>query len=115
MKIFLSYGHDENYELVKRIRADLEKNGHDCWIDADRIKGGDDWRRSITDGILNIPDNRQLRFYAAIDVEDAAIEPQHISNMMGAGLRTMARCLPQFMAICFGGKTAEEALEIEPE
>lgn len=62
-----------------------------------------------------IPDDRVLRFYAAIDVEEAALELRHISNLMGAGLRTMERRLPQFMAICFGGKTAEEALEIEPE
>ena len=62
-----------------------------------------------------ISDDRVLRYYAAIDVEEAALEPRHISNLMGAGLRTMERRLPQFMAICFGGKTAEEALEIEPE
>jgi len=62
-----------------------------------------------------IPSKKVLRFYAAIDVEEAALEPRHISNLMGAGLRTMERRLPQFMAICFGGKTAEEALEIEPE
>lgn len=62
-----------------------------------------------------IPDERVLRFYAAIDVEDAALEIQHLSNLLGAGLRTMEARLPQFMAICFGGKTAVEALEIEPE
>lgn len=62
-----------------------------------------------------IPDDRQLRFHAAIDVEEAALEPRHISNLIGAGLRTMERRLPQFMAICFGGKTAEEAMEIETE
>ncbi len=38
-----------------------------------------------------------------------------IANMVGSGLRTLEYRLPQFMAICFGGKTAEEALEIEPE
>jgi hypothetical protein len=29
MRIFLSYGHDNNEELVRRIKADLEKRGHD--------------------------------------------------------------------------------------
>jgi len=51
MRIFLSYGHDTNEELVRRIKADLEDRGHDVWFDKSEIKFGDDWRRSITDGI----------------------------------------------------------------
>ena len=51
MNIFLSYGHDRNAELVQRIKADLEAAGHRVWIDADKIKGGDDWRRSIVEGL----------------------------------------------------------------
>jgi hypothetical protein len=51
MRIFLSYGHDHNEELVRRIRADLEKRGHDVWFDKSEIKMGDEWRRSITEGI----------------------------------------------------------------
>ena len=62
-----------------------------------------------------ITEDRQLRYYAAIDVDEAAFDTQHISNLIGAGLRTMKYRLPQFMAICFGGKSAEEAMEIEPE
>lgn len=62
-----------------------------------------------------IPDDRILRYYTAIDVEEASLEKRHISNMLGAGLRAMERRLPQFMAICFGGKSAEEALELEEE
>ena len=62
-----------------------------------------------------IEEDRVIRYYASVDVEDAAFEPQHISNMLGAGLGTMRYHLPQYMAICFGGKTAEEALQIEPE
>ncbi len=51
LRIFLSYGHDSNEELVRRIKADLEQRGHDVWFDKTEIKAGDDWRRSITDGI----------------------------------------------------------------
>jgi len=51
LRIFLSYGHDANEELVRRIKADLEKRGHDVWFDKSEIKFGDDWRRSITEGI----------------------------------------------------------------
>ncbi|MBN1364746.1 MAG: TIR domain-containing protein [Syntrophaceae bacterium] len=53
MKIFLSYGHDNNSALVERIRKDLEARGHDIWIDMYKIKNGDDWRRAITDGIID--------------------------------------------------------------
>jgi hypothetical protein len=67
-------------------------------------------------GLLAVlPEKKVLRFYASIDVEEAALEPRHISNLLGAGLRAMEKRLPQFMAICFGGKSAEEALELEPE
>lgn len=51
LRIFLSYGHDANEELVICIKADLEKRGHDVWFDKSEIKAGDNWRRSITDGI----------------------------------------------------------------
>lgn len=51
LRIFLSYGHDSNEELVRLIKADLEKRGHDVWFDKGEIKAGDDWRRAITDGI----------------------------------------------------------------
>ncbi len=53
LRIFLSYGHDTNEELVRQIQADLEKRGHDVWFDKARIKAGDDWRRSITEGVTN--------------------------------------------------------------
>jgi len=53
LRIFLSYGHDSNEELVRRIKTDLEKRGHDVWFDKNAIKSGDDWRREITEGILN--------------------------------------------------------------
>ena len=65
--------------------------------------------------LVVIPDDRCLRYYAGIDVEDAALEPRHISNLLNAGLRTMEKRLPQLMAICFGGKSAEEVLELVPE
>jgi tetratricopeptide (TPR) repeat protein len=61
--------------------------------------------------LVVIPDERCLRYYAGIDVENATLEPRHISNLLNAGLRTMEKRLPQLMAICFGGKSAEEAIE----
>lgn len=52
MKIFFSYGHDDNVPLVLRIQEDLEKRGHQIWIDRFDIKGGEDWRRKITEDLL---------------------------------------------------------------
>jgi transcription elongation factor Elf1 len=44
LRIFLSYGYDANEELVRMIKADPEKRGHDVWFDKNEIKFGDDWR-----------------------------------------------------------------------
>jgi len=32
LRIFLSCGHDQNEEIVRIIRTDLEKRGHDVWF-----------------------------------------------------------------------------------
>jgi WD40 repeat protein len=53
MRIFLSYGHDDNIELVNRIKSDLKARGHDIWFDLDKINHGNDWRQRITEGIIN--------------------------------------------------------------
>jgi hypothetical protein len=69
---------------------------------------------SISIGNLQLTRNeRSIRFYAAIDVEGASFEPAHITNLINAGIGALKRVLPKFMAICFGGKTAEEMLEDE--
>ncbi len=52
-KIFFSYAHDENEWLVKKIKDDIEKRGHSVWIDKNEIKAGDNWRESITQGLLS--------------------------------------------------------------
>jgi tetratricopeptide (TPR) repeat protein len=51
MRIFLSYGHDKNASVVELIRAGLEAAGHEPWVDTAQIKAGEDWRRSIVDGL----------------------------------------------------------------
>jgi hypothetical protein len=53
VRIFLSYGHDRNTPIVLRIKQDLEAAGHFVWIDSSEIKHGDDWRRSILDGLMD--------------------------------------------------------------
>lgn len=69
--VFFSYGHDANEPLVQRLRTDLEARGHKVWIDRARIKGGDDWKRSITDGLLN--SSVVLGFLSAHSVRDPGV------------------------------------------
>lgn len=50
-RIFFSYGHDGNQELVDRFKKDLEGRGHRVWKDCERIGPWDDWKAKITEGI----------------------------------------------------------------
>lgn len=71
LRIFLSYGHDHNEELVHLIKTDLEKRVHDVWFNKNEIKFGDEWRRSITDGILG--SNRVLSFLSKHSTRDPGV------------------------------------------
>ncbi|WP_197443608.1 toll/interleukin-1 receptor domain-containing protein [Maioricimonas rarisocia] len=81
MRIFLSYGHDRNEELVLRIRADLEQRGHDAWFDKKEIKAGDDWRRSITDGLTE--SDGVLSFLSRHSTRDPGVCLDEISIAVG--------------------------------
>lgn len=82
LRLFLSYGHDANEELVRRIKADLEKRGHDVWFDKSEIKAGDDWRRSITDGITH--SDRFLSFLSKHSTRDPGVCLDEIRIAIGA-------------------------------
>ncbi|MCH7226862.1 TIR domain-containing protein, partial [Haloferula sp. A504] len=81
LRIFLSYGHDANEELVRRIKADLEKRGHDVWFDKNDIKFGDDWRREITDGITG--SHRVLSFLSKHSTRDPGVCLDEIAIAIG--------------------------------
>jgi hypothetical protein len=51
VKVFFSYGHDNNRPLIDRLRADLEAASHSVWLDAHEIQPNDDWRRRIVAGL----------------------------------------------------------------
>lgn len=51
--LFFSYGHDSNTGLVLRLRGDLERRGYRVWLDQSEVKAGDDWRRTVTDGLIS--------------------------------------------------------------
>jgi WD40 repeat protein len=51
-RVFLSYGHDPACTgLVERLRRDLTERGWEPWIDTERIRPDDEWRRTITEGL----------------------------------------------------------------
>jgi len=81
LRIFLSYGHDANEELVRRIKADLEERGHDVWFDKTDIKAGDDWRRAITDGILH--SQRVVSFLSKHSTRDPGVCRDEIAIAIG--------------------------------
>ena len=65
LKIFISYGHEigavddsgnpysnpNNESVVHQIKTYLESRGHEIWLDKDKIKPGDDWRKAIYNGV----------------------------------------------------------------
>jgi hypothetical protein len=81
MRIFLSYGHDSNEDLVRRIKADLEELHHDVWIDKSEIKFGDDWRRKIPDGIIG--SNRVLSFLSKYSTRNPGVCRDEIAIAIG--------------------------------
>ena len=86
LRIFISYGHDQNEELVRIIKSDLEKRGHDVWFDKSGIKEsgikpGDDWRRAITDGIVG--SNRVVSFLSKHSTRDPGVCLDEISIAIG--------------------------------
>ncbi|MDQ0290588.1 toll/interleukin-1 receptor domain-containing protein [Oligosphaera ethanolica] len=86
MRIFLSYGHDDNEELVRLILADLEARGHDVWFDKTPekekgIQAGDDWRRAILDGIDR--SNQVLSFLSKRSTRDPGVCLDEIAIAIG--------------------------------
>jgi tetratricopeptide (TPR) repeat protein len=81
LRIFLSYGHDRNEELVLRIKADLEKRKHDVWVDKNKIKVGDDWRLEITEGILD--SNQVVSFLSKHSTRDPGVCLDEIAIALG--------------------------------
>ena len=84
MKIFLSYGHDNAAEaLVLRIKTDLTQLGHEVWLDRERIEFGDDWRREVTEGIIE--SDQVLAFLSEHSTRDPGVCRDEIAIALGAG------------------------------
>ncbi len=70
-KLFFSYGHDPNTELVLKLKEDLESRGHTVWLDKAQIKTGDHWRQCITEGLLE--SNNVLSFLSQHSVRNPGV------------------------------------------
>lgn len=52
----------------------------------------------------------EVRYKVSVDMEGGKLVHSMINNMVGASVSTMDRYFPGFMAICYAGKNAEEAI-----
>lgn len=48
--IFISYGHDEHENLIRKIAEDLRKDNIEVWIDYDCLYGSSQWEQKIETG-----------------------------------------------------------------
>ena len=71
IRIFLSYGHDKNAKVVKRIKEYLVAQGYDVWIDTSEIPPGNDWRERITNGLIG--SNGVISFLSKHSVRDPGV------------------------------------------
>ena len=53
IRVFLSYGHDEHVELVRRIKNDLEARNFRVWMDESDLHASQDWALTIEIEIQN--------------------------------------------------------------
>ena len=84
IRVFLSYGHDgASAELVARISQDLARAGIDVWVDSNRIRFGDDWRQSITEGIQ--ASTHVLAFLSRHSTRKPGVCRQEIAIALGPG------------------------------
>ena len=61
LRIFPSYGHDASEELVGRIKANLEKRGHDVWFDMSKIRFSSAWKMTMPACPKLIPEEIKAR------------------------------------------------------
>jgi len=50
INLFISYAHADS-AFVDRLEADLHQQGFDPWVDRQRLKGGQRWRRALQDAV----------------------------------------------------------------
>ena len=89
-KIFFSYAHDENERLVSKLKKDLEARGFEVWIDRSEIKSGDNWRQSITKGLLESSGVVVFLSKHSVRVPGVCLDEIRIAlSVMGGNIRTV--------------------------
>lgn len=84
IRVFLSYGHDSSSaQLVARISQDLKREQIDVWVDSERIRFGNDWRQSITEGIQ--ASTHVLAFLSRHSTRKPGVCRQEIAIALGPG------------------------------
>jgi hypothetical protein len=87
--IFLSYAHksereedfDLSEELVLLVKAELDRDGHQVWIDKEGIRAGFEWRDRITSAILE--HTHFLSFLSRRSVRDPGVCLNEIATALG--------------------------------
>ena len=80
-RVFISYGHDKNREIVNIIKNKLKERGHNPWIDSAEIAPGNDWRRKIESGICE--SDKFLAFISKYSVRKPGVCLDEIAIALG--------------------------------
>lgn len=94
--IFISYGHDCT-QIVNRIMQDLIRQGYSVWVDSYEIKSGDDWRSTITNGILN--SQVVLSFLSTHALRPGGVCLDELAIAVGCNRNNIRTCLMELEAI----------------
>ena len=119
MHAFISYARSDVAD-VRQLRRDIERSGHDVWID-DKLEGGQDWWRQILDRIASScsssfaasPDSIQSRAcYAELDVRDRAESADPARAHSDLDMQTAPDPLSSLQAIDYRERTPDCAIEL---
>src|SRR5215472_13827603 len=80
INIFISYAHADS-AFVDRLEADLQKQGFDPWVDRQRLKGGQRWRRELQDAVKRAQVLLLVLSPDAITSENVQIEYDYVLEL----------------------------------
>lgn len=85
MKVFISYSHEDR-QIARNLIEGLSPY-HDCWIDSDDIRGGDNWQKSIDSAIARCD---VFLFLASWQ----SLESSHCQHEVEVALRRRKKIIP---------------------
>ena len=80
ISLFISYAHADS-AFVDRLEADLQKEGFDPWVDRQRLKGGQRWRRELQDAVKGAQVLLLVLSPDAITSENVQIEYDYVLEL----------------------------------